>query len=90
MQDYLTDLSFCFALNTESRINYDTVFENIVYSYARARGCGIGVERIGKLECNFFHGNSEMSHACVRVVMTIVADRFIERSPRTGLNGHRF
>ncbi len=33
---YLADLGFYFALNTDNRINYGPVLENIVYRYARA------------------------------------------------------
>ena len=35
---YLADLSFCCALNTDNRINYGSVLENIVYRYALAQG----------------------------------------------------
>lgn len=45
---YLADLSFYFALNTDNRINYRPVLENIVYCYARAQGCKVSVGRIGK------------------------------------------
>ena len=47
---YLADLGFYFALNTDNRINYGPVLENIVYRYALAQGCKVSVGRIGKLE----------------------------------------
>ena len=75
---YLADLSFYFALNTDNRINYGPVLENIVYSYARARGCSVSVGRIGKLECDFILRNPEMGYAYVQVAMTIMADRSTE------------
>ena len=75
---YLADLSFYFALNTDNRINYGPVLENIVYRYALARGCKVSVGRIGKLECDFILRNPEMGYAYVQVAMTIMADRSTE------------
>lgn len=75
---YLADLSFYFALNTDNRINYGPVLENIVYSYARAQGCKVSVGRIGKLECDFILRNPQMRYAYVQVAMTIMADQTTE------------
>ncbi|WP_296179224.1 ATP-binding protein [uncultured Mobiluncus sp.] len=75
---YLADLSFYFALNTDNRINYGSVLENIVYRYARAQGCKVSVGRIGKLECDFILRNPKMGYAYVQVAMTIMSDRSTE------------
>ena len=75
---YLADLSFYFALNTDSRINYGPVLENVVYTYARAQGYSVSVGRIGKLECDFILRSPEMGYAYVQVAMTIMADRTTE------------
>lgn len=75
---YLADLSFYFALNTDNRINYGPVLENIVYRYARAQGRKVSVGRIGKLECDFILRNPQMGYAYVQVAMTIMADRATE------------
>ena len=75
---YLADLGFYFALNTDNRINYGPVLENIVYRYARAQGCKVSVGRIGKLKCDFILRNPEMGYAYVQVAMTIMADRATE------------
>lgn len=75
---YLADLSFYFALNTDNRINYGPVLENIVYRYALAQGCKVSVGRIGKLECDFILRNPQMGYAYVQVAMTIMADRATE------------
>ena len=75
---YLADLSFYFALNTDNRINYGPVLENIVYRYALTQGCKVSVGRIGKLECDFILRNPEMGYAYVQVAMTIMADRSTE------------
>lgn len=72
---YLADLSFYLALNTDNRIDYGPVLENIVYSYARSPGYEVGVGRIGRLECDFVVRSPEMEYAYVQVAMTIVRDR---------------
>lgn len=75
---YLADLSFYFALNTDNRINYGPVLENIVYCYARSLGYEVSVGRIGKLECDFVMRSPEMEYAYVQVATTIVSDRSTE------------
>lgn len=75
---YLADLSFYFALNTDNRINYGPVLENIVYSYARSLGYEVSAGRIGKLECDFVMRSPEMEYAYVQVAMTIMSDRATE------------
>ena len=75
---YLADLSFHFALNTDNRINYGPVLENIVYNYARSLGYEVSVGRIGKLECDFVPRSPGMEYAYVQVAMTIMNDRSTE------------
>lgn len=71
---YLADLGFYFALNTDNRINYGPVLENIVYSYARRLGYEVSLGRIGKLECDFVLRSPEVEHAYVQVAMTVMND----------------
>ena len=75
---YLADLSFYFALNTDNRINYGPVLENIVYSYVRSLGHEVSVGHIGKLECDFILRSPEMEYAYAQVAMTIMNDRATE------------
>lgn len=77
---YLADLSFYFALNinTDNRIDYGAVLENIVYNYARSLGYEVSVGRIGKLECDFVMRSPEMECAYVQVAMTIMNDAATE------------
>ena len=70
---YLTDLGFYFAFNTDNRINYGPVLENIVYIYARAKGYSVSVGRIGKLECDFILRSKEQQYSYVQVAMTILS-----------------
>ena len=75
---YLADLSFYFALNTDNRINYGPVLENIVYNYSRSLGYEVGVGRIGKLEYDFVIRSPEMEYAYIQMAMTIMSDRSTE------------
>lgn len=68
---YLADLGFYFAANTDNRINYGPVLENIVYIYARAKGYSISVGRIGKLECDFILRRNSNQYSYIQVAMTI-------------------
>lgn len=69
---YLSDLSFYFAMNTDNRINYGPVLENVVYNYALSKGYEVSVGRIGKLECDFVMRSPEMDYAYVQVALTIM------------------
>ena len=45
---YLADLSIYFALNTDNRINYGPVLENIMFSYLKSKGYQLSVGHIGE------------------------------------------
>jgi hypothetical protein len=75
---YLSDLSFYYALNTDNRINYGPVLENIVYTYAASNDYMISVGRIGKLECDFILRDNEMNYSYVQVAYTILESKDTE------------
>ena len=75
---YIADLSFFFALNTDNRINYGPVLENIVFFYARSTGEAVSVGRIGKLECDFILRNAAMNYSYVQVAYTIALSKETE------------
>lgn len=58
---YLADLSIYFVLNTDNRINYGPVLENVLFSYLKSKNYSLSVGRIGNLECDFIarHGMEE-------------------------------
>lgn len=68
---YLSDLSFYFANNTDNRIEYGPVLENIIYNYAKSRGYVISVGRIGKLEVDFILRDINMDYSYVQVARYI-------------------
>ena len=67
---YLADLSLYFALNTDNRINFGQVLENIVYQYAKSNNYFVSVGRIGNLECDFIL-RKDMDYSYVQVAYTI-------------------
>lgn len=75
---YLADLSFYFSQNTDNRINYGPVLENIVFLYARSMNYGISVGRIGKLECDFIFRNTQGDYSYMQVAYTIMLSKETE------------
>ena len=75
---YLADLSFYFVQNTDNRINYGPVLENITYVYARSHDYSVSVGRVGKLECDFILRDDEMRYSYVQVSYTIALSRETE------------
>ncbi len=75
---YLADLSFYFVQNTDNRINYGPVLENITYVYAKSHDYSVSVGRIGKLECDFILRDNEMQYSYVQVSYTIALSRETE------------
>ena len=75
---YLSDLSFYFCDNTDNRINYGPVLENITYFYAKSRGYSVSVGRIGTLECDFILRNRDADYAYLQVAYTIAQSKETE------------
>ena len=84
---YLSDLSFYYAFNTDNRINFGPVLENIVYTYAASRDYTISVGRIGRLECDFILRDNEMNYSYVQVAYTILESRETEDREYRALEG---
>lgn len=75
---YLTDLSFYFVKNTDNRINFGPVLENIVYNYLKSLGYNISIGKIGRFEVDFIIRNLENNYAYIQVARTIDNDNFDE------------
>lgn len=75
---YLSDLGFFYADNTDNRINYGPVLENIVYIYAKSHDYQISIGRIGKLECDFIVRSRHMDYAYIQVAYTILQSQDTE------------
>jgi len=50
---YLADTSIYFSMNTDNRINYGPILENVLHNYLISKDYSLSVGRIGKLECDF-------------------------------------
>ena len=50
---YLADLSIYYSQNTDNRINYGPVLENVIYPYLKSKNYKLSVGYIGKLKCDF-------------------------------------
>ncbi len=70
---YLSDLGFYYATNTDNRINYGPVMENLTYVYARANNYSVSVGRIGKFECDFILRKNNSDYSYIQVCMTMMA-----------------
>ena len=75
---YLADLGFYFATNTDKRINYGPMLENIVYVYAKSKGYNASVGRIGKFECDFILERNNNEYSYVQVAMTVLNSKDTE------------
>ena len=71
---YLADTGIYFATNTDGRINYGPVLENVLYVYLKSRGYEVSVGRIGALECDFIVRKKD-EYCYIQVAMTIMNDR---------------
>ena len=79
---YLADLSIYFALNTDNRINYGPVLENVLFSYLKSKNYNLSVGKIGNFECDFIvrHGIDEYFY--VQVTKNIDDKKTKEREYR--------
>ncbi len=75
---YLTDMSFYFSKNTDNRINFGPVLENIVYNYFKKLGYLISVGRIGQFEVDFIIRYDQNEYSYIQVAKTIMNDNYDE------------
>ena len=75
---YLSDTGFYYVQNTDNRINFGPVLENITYIYARSHDYSVSVGRIGRLECDFILRDNEMRYSYVQVAYTIALSKDTE------------
>lgn len=75
---YLSDIGFYYATNTDNRINYGPVLENVTYIYACSKGYAVSVGRIGRLECDFILRKGQADYRYLQVCMTMQQSRVTE------------
>jgi len=79
---YLADLSIYFALNTDNRISYGPVLENILHNYLKAKGYELSVGRIGNLEIDFIARFGRNDYYYLQVSKNIDEDKTKTREYR--------
>ncbi len=76
---YLADLSIYYAMNTDNRIHYGPVLENVLYSYLKTKGYSLSVGKIGSLECDFIARRGVDEYFYIQVSKNIDDDKTAER-----------
>ena len=68
---YLADTSIYFSQNTDNRINYGPVLENILHNYLISKDYSLSVGKIGKLECDFIARKNNENYFYLQVSKNI-------------------
>lgn len=76
---YLADLSIYYTINTDNRINYGPVLENVLYSYLKSKNYSLSVGRIGFLECDFIARYGVDNYYYIQVSKNIDDEKTKER-----------
>lgn len=79
---YLADLSIYYAMNTDNRINYGPVLENVLYSYLKSKNYSLSVGRIGNLECDFIARKGLDEYFYIQVTKNMDDEKTEEREYR--------
>lgn len=79
---YLADLSIYYALNTDVRINYGPVLENILHNYLISKDYKLSVGKIGKFECDFIVRKGNEDYFYIQVSKNIEDKKTEEREYR--------
>lgn len=79
---YLSDLSIYFLYNTDNRINYGPVLENILHNYLISKDYNLSVGKIGKLEVDFIARYQYDNYFYIQVSKNIDDEKTIEREYR--------
>lgn len=79
---YLADLSIYYALNTDVRINYGPVLENVLHNYLLSKDYSLSVGKIGKLECDFIARKGNEDYFYIQVSKNIDDENTAKREYR--------
>ena len=79
---YLADTSIYFSQNTDNRINYGPILENILHNYLISKDYSLSVGKIGKLECDFIARKDNENYFYIQVTKNIEKEETEEREYR--------
>lgn len=68
---YLSDMAIYFAMNTDNRLSFGPLLENIIYLYLASHDYQISIGKIGKLECDFIVRKKNGDYAYIQVAYTL-------------------
>ena len=68
---YLADTSIYFSQNTDNRINYGPILENVLHNYLISKDYSLSVGKIGKLECDFIARKDSENYYYIQVSKNI-------------------
>ena len=76
---YLADTSIYFSLNTDNRVNYGPVLENILHNYLVSKDYSLSVGKVGKLECDFIARKGLDNYYYIQISKNIDDEKTEER-----------
>ena len=79
---YLSDLSIYYSLNTDNRISYGPVLENIIRNYLISKGYSLSVGKIGELEIDFIARKDRDDYFYIQISKNIEEDKTKNREYR--------
>lgn len=79
---YLPDLSFYFMNNTDARINYGPVLENLVFLFLKEKDFRVSVGKIGDLEVDFIARKNFEEYFYIQVSYSIASEKAEDREYR--------
>lgn len=79
---YLPDLSFYFINNTDARINYGPVLENLVFLFLKEKDFKVSVGKIGDLEVDFIARKNFEEYFYIQVSYSIASEKAEDREYR--------
>ena len=80
---YLADLSIYYSQNTDNRINYGPVLENVIYAYLKSKNYKLSVGYIRNLECDFIARKNYDDYFYIQVSKDISNKKTEEREYKT-------
>ena len=80
---YLADTSIFFVQNTDNRVYYGPILENIIYNYLLSKDYKLSVGKIGKFECDFIARKGLEDYFYIQVTKNMDDDTTFEREVRS-------
>lgn len=79
---YLVDLTIYYLFNTDNRVNYGPVLENILFNYLKSKGYELSVGKIGTLEVDFIARKNYDNYFYIQISKNVDDEKTKEREYR--------